>query len=41
MKKTTLPDVLRALRTLEPRIVVPDDVRVRALTAVERMVEIG
>jgi len=41
MKKTTLPDVLRALQTLEPRIVVPDDVRVRALTAVERMVEIG
>jgi quinolinate synthase len=41
MKKTTLPDVLRALQTLEPRIEVPDEVRVRALTAVERMVEIG
>jgi quinolinate synthase len=41
MKKTTLPDVLRALQTLEPRIEVPEDVRVRALTAVERMVEIG
>jgi len=41
MKKTTLPDVLRALQTLEPRIEVPDEVRARALAAVERMVEIG
>jgi quinolinate synthase len=41
MKKTTLADVLRALQTLEPRIEVPDEVRARALTAVERMVGIG
>ena len=41
MKKTTLPDVLRALQTLEPRIEVPDEVRALALAAVERMVEIG
>jgi len=41
MKKTTLPDVLRALQTLEPRIEVADDVREAALAAVERMVEIG
>jgi quinolinate synthase len=41
MKKTTLPDVLRALQTLEPRIDVPEDVRVRALASVERMIEIG
>ena len=41
MKKTTLADVLRALQTLEPHIEVPDEVRARALTAVERMVGIG
>jgi quinolinate synthase len=41
MKKTTLPDVLRALQTLEPRIEVPEDVRVGALSAVERMIGIG
>jgi quinolinate synthase len=41
MKKTTLPDVLRALQTLEPRVEVPEDVRVRALSAVERMIAIG
>jgi quinolinate synthase len=41
MKKTTLPDVLRALQTLEPRVEVPDEVRARALASVERMVEIG
>jgi quinolinate synthase len=41
MKKTTLPDVLRALETLEPRIEVADDIRTAALAAVERMVEIG
>jgi quinolinate synthase len=41
MKKTTLPDVLRALETLEPRIEVADDVRTAALAAVQRMVEIG
>ncbi len=41
MKKTALPDVLRALQTLEPRIEVSDDVRTRALVSVERMVEIG
>ena len=41
MKKTTLPDVLLALQTLEPRIEVPDEVRAHALAAVERMVEIG
>ncbi len=41
MKKTTLPDVLRALQSLEPRVEVPEDVRVRALSAVERMIAIG
>jgi quinolinate synthase len=41
MKKTTLPDVLRALQSLEPRIEVPEGVRARALAAVERMIGIG
>jgi len=37
MKKTAPEDVLRALETLEPRIVVSEEVRIRALKAVERM----
>jgi quinolinate synthase len=41
MKLTRLESVERALRTLEPRITVPDDVRTAALAAVERMVAIG
>jgi quinolinate synthase len=41
MKKTTLADVLRALNSLEPRIEVTADVRMRALAAVERMIAIG
>lgn len=41
MKKTTLPTVLAALDALEPRIEVPEDVRARALAAVERMIQVG
>ncbi len=41
MKLITLPKVLRALQTLEPRIVVPADIREKALAAVDRMVAIG
>jgi quinolinate synthase len=41
MKKTALPDVLRALQTLEPRIEVSAEVRARALAAVKRMIAIG
>lgn len=41
MKKTTLDDVCRALETLEPRITVPEEVRIRALRAVERMLTTG
>ncbi len=41
MKRITLEKVERALRTLEPRVTVPEDVRRRALRAVERMLEIG
>jgi len=40
MKKTALPDVLRALRTLEPRIVVPEEIAVRARGAIERMLKV-
>jgi quinolinate synthase len=41
MKLITLEKVARSLRTLEPRVVVPEGVRSRALQAVERMVSIG
>jgi quinolinate synthase len=40
MKKTTLPDVLRALQTLEPRVVVPEDIAVRARGAIEKMLRV-
>ncbi len=41
MKLITLPKVLAALQTLEPRIVVDPVVRGKALAAVDRMVAIG
>ncbi len=41
MKMTALADVLRALETLQPRITVPEHIRIRALGAVERMIDIG
>lgn len=41
MKKTTLQHVVTALERLEPRITVPEDIRIRALAAVERMLAIG
>ncbi len=41
MAKTSLEDVLRALETLEPRIQVPEEVRIRALKAVEMMLRIS
>jgi quinolinate synthase len=41
MKLITLEKVERSLRTLRPRVTVPEDVRLRALLAVERMLEIG
>jgi len=40
MKKTTPQDVARALETLEPRITVPEEIRIRALSAVERMLDV-
>ncbi len=41
MKLVTLQKVLRSLRELEPRVEVPEEIRVRALRAVERMVAVG
>jgi quinolinate synthase len=41
MKIISLADVLRSLETLEPRVTVPEDIRLRALRAVERMLQIS
>ncbi|MDD5748749.1 MAG: quinolinate synthase NadA [Actinomycetota bacterium] len=40
MKLITLSKVLYALQTLEPRVVVPEDIRIKAFGAVERMLEL-
>ena len=40
MKKTTLEKVSRALETMEPRVVVPEDIRRRAAAALQKMLEI-
>ena len=40
MKLTSLEDVLHSLQTLSPRITVPEDVRVRARTALDRMLAV-
>ncbi len=40
MKKTGLLDIIRALETLEPEVRVPDHIRKRAITAVERMLSL-
>jgi quinolinate synthase len=40
MKKTDLSAIERALRTLEPRVRVPEDVAERARRAIERMLEV-
>ena len=41
MKMITLDKVERCLREMEPEVTVPEDIRERALLAVERMLEIG
>ena len=41
MKLITLEKVLKALQTEGPVVTVPEDVRLKALTAVQRMVEVG
>jgi len=40
MKKTGLPDVLHALETMSPAVTVPEDIRVRAKQAVDRMLAV-
>jgi quinolinate synthase len=40
MKKTTLPKVLSCLKNMEYEVKVPEDIRKRALRAIERMVEV-
>jgi len=41
MKKTTVEDVCRSLEALAPRITVPEDIRLKALSSVQRMLEIS
>jgi quinolinate synthase len=40
MKKTDLPKVLQSLRTMKPRITVPEEVASRARVAIERMLAV-
>jgi quinolinate synthase len=40
MKKTTLEDVLKALKEMTPEVKVPQDIRVKAVRSVEKMMEI-
>ena len=41
MKKNSLEAVHRALDTLEPEITLPEDLRVKALRPIERMLELS
>jgi quinolinate synthase len=41
MKKITLDKILDALETMEPEVKVPERIRVKAIAAVNRMLEIG
>lgn len=41
MKKITLEDIVRCLETMEGKVTVPEEVRVPALGAVERMIELA
>jgi quinolinate synthase len=40
MKKISLEDVVKSLETLEPRTVIPEEIRVDALRAIERMLNV-
>jgi quinolinate synthase len=41
MKKTELSDLLNSLKSLKPRVVVSDEVAVKARRAIERMLDIS
>ena len=41
MKMITLPKILAALETLEPKVEIPEDVAMRARVSVERMVAVS
>ncbi|MCG8469292.1 MAG: quinolinate synthase NadA, partial [Gemmatimonadetes bacterium] len=41
MKKISLENTLASLRNMEHEVLVPEDTRVRALRAVERMIDVG
>jgi quinolinate synthase len=41
MKKTTLEKILEALETMQPEIKVPEEIRVKAIACVDRMLKIG
>jgi len=40
MKKTSLEKVLKALQTLEPRVVVPEEIAIRARRSIDRMLAV-
>jgi len=41
MKKITLADVFRSLETLQPRVTVPEEIRQKAIKAVEKMLAVS
>jgi quinolinate synthase len=40
MKKITLSDIVNSLENMTGKVTVPEDIRIKALTAVERMIQI-
>jgi quinolinate synthase len=41
MKKTTLEKILESLETMQPEVKVPEEIRVKAIACVDRMLKIG
>ncbi len=41
MKKISLDDIIRSLETLEGEVKVPEDIRLPALKAVQRMIDLS
>jgi quinolinate synthase len=41
MKKITLEKVLNSLKTLEPKIILPDDIMEKARLPLQRMMDVG